>query len=259
MKSSNYDSLMQIMGKKRKNLQDIKEQDLERKKEVVISYDPEKSILSNPSPTNFSYKSLNDNTLEKALKEKEIALKSIFSSAYTQMGKTLKEAQELLSNHDKTKGVFEAWYSSLGFKKDSVYRLISRFNLLANCEEKEKNIIESIPLSLAYEISKNSCPSLLKEEVLEGNINSLKEFKKNLRELIEKENIDPKKQKYLGMKEIQKEEKELKTILDKINKKDRIKDLEEADLIEVFYLIRISKNKLKKILKILELNMKDPL
>lgn len=253
MKSSNYDSLMQIMGKKRKDLQEIKEKNIIQSKEnpsiMEISSQNQFLTLSNFP---FSYESLEDKLLQKELKEKEKTLKNIFSHAYTQIGKTLKESQDLLASHDKNKGFFESWYTSLGFKKDSVYRLISRFNLLANCEEKEKKIIEIIPLSLAYEISKPSCPDLLKEEVLKGEIKTLKEFKEKQRNLLEDSFYRSKKLSHFGFKELQEEKKEISFILNEIKKNTNFKKVSEEKFIEVYNLFKKVKNNLKKINKILE-------
>lgn len=246
MKSSNYDSLMQIMGKKRKDLQKIKEENSYIKEDIQTNYEYQKDLLILPN-SSFEYESLGDAILKRELQEKEKTLKDIFSRAYTQMGKTLKEAQDLLSSHDKTKGIFEAWYTSLGFKKDSVYRLISRFNLLANCEEREKDIIEIIPISLAYEISKSSCPSLLKENVLKGKIKNLKEFKEAQKNILDENFSKNKKLKYFGIKEIQKEKIEIISLLEELLKNNKLKELEEENLVKAFYIIKKSKNNLKKI------------
>ncbi|WAZ85151.1 hypothetical protein O5405_02135 [Borrelia miyamotoi] len=64
----------------------------------------------------------------------------------------------------------------MGFKKDKVYSLISRYELLIENSDKQL-IIENLPLSISYEISKKSCPTHLKIKVLNGKIKSLKEFK----------------------------------------------------------------------------------
>ena len=63
-------------------------------------------------------------------------------------------------------------YESLGFKKDKVYRLIARYKLvLANCENRA--LVENLPLSLSYELAKNSCSQELREKVLNGEIKTL--------------------------------------------------------------------------------------
>lgn len=147
----------------------IEENKKEVGKEIKVSATNEILVLENKT---FDY-SIVENEIADFLKEKEINIKNVVSRAYTEIGEILSEAQDRLANHHG--GIFEKWYESLGFKKDKVYRLISRYRLvLANCEN--KTLIENLPLSLSYEISKESCPEELKNKVLEGEIRTLKEF-----------------------------------------------------------------------------------
>jgi chromosome segregation ATPase len=122
------------------------------------------------------------------LREKETNMKEIVGSAYTRIGKELKDAQDKLSQNGY--GCFQEWYESLGFKKDKVYRMIKRYNLiLANSEKQD--LIEDLPLSLSYEIAKNSADPELKQQVLDGDITSHKEFKKLKKE---KEKLEEEKE-----------------------------------------------------------------
>lgn len=147
----------------------IEENKKEHVKEYKISAQNEVLIIENE---NFDYSEI-DLEIAQYLKQKEQDIKSIFSKAYTEIGEILWEAQEKLSSHHG--GVFETWYESLGFKKDKVYRLIARYRLvLANCEN--RNLVENLPLSLSYEIAKESCSQELREKVLNGEITTLKEF-----------------------------------------------------------------------------------
>lgn len=147
----------------------IEENKKEHVKEYKISAQNEVLIIENG---NFDYSEI-DLEIAQYLKQKEYDIKNIFSKAYTEIGEILSEAQEKLSNHHG--GIFETWYESLGFKKDKVYRLIARYKLvLANCDNRV--LVENLPLSLSYEIAKESCSQELREKVLKGEITTLKEF-----------------------------------------------------------------------------------
>lgn len=147
----------------------IEENKKEHIKEYKISAQNELLIIENE---NFDYSEI-DLEIAQYLKQKEYDIKNIFSKAYTEIGEILSEAQERLANHHG--GIFETWYESLGFKKDKVYRLIARYKLvLANCENRA--LVENLPLSLSYELAKNSCSQELREKVLNGEIKTLKEF-----------------------------------------------------------------------------------
>lgn len=138
-------------------------------REVVVDSKNELLVIEN---TDFNYNEL-EKDLAEFLKGQELQIKDAISKTYTEIGEILLNAQEKLSHHHK--GIFESWYESLGFKKDKVYRLISRYKLvLANCENRK--IIENLPLSLSYEISKESCLEELRNKVLSGEIKTLKEF-----------------------------------------------------------------------------------
>ena len=158
--------LDKIGGNIKKKIEENKKEQL---KEFKVSAQNEVLIIEND---NFDYSEI-DLEIAQYLKQKEYDIKSIFSKAYTEIGEILWEAQEKLSNHHG--GIFETWYESLGFKKDKVYRLIARYKLvLANCEN--RNLLENLPLSLSYEIAKDSCDQELREKVLKGEIKTLKEF-----------------------------------------------------------------------------------
>ena len=158
--------LDKIGGNIKKKIEDNKK---EQVKEYKISAQNDVLILEN---YDFDYTAI-DMTTAEYLKQKEYAIKNIFSKAYTEIGEILAEAQDKLANHSG--GIFEKWYESLGFKKDKVYRLISRYKLvIANSEN--RIIVENLPLSLSYEIAKETCSNDLKEKVLSGEIKTLKEF-----------------------------------------------------------------------------------
>lgn len=178
----------------------------------------------------FNYEELDQDT-EVFLKEKEIEMQHIVTNTYTEMGKVLSEAQDRLAKSGY--GCFLDWTKCLGLKKDKVYSLINRYDMILSFENSEKrNVVENIPLSLSYEISKKSVDESLRNKVLDGEIKTLKEFR-DYKKVSEDENIEVQAPKKVDMKKEledlilsfgvkkKKTEKIVKEILDnyKINKK----------------------------------------
>ena len=160
-----------------------------------------------PESTPFNYNQLDDPTAS-FLKERENNIITIASNTIVQTGKELNEAQERLSKCGY--GCFEEWYTSLGFKKQTVYNYINYFKMIVQRLDKQE-LIEALPKSLVYEIAKPNADKEAKEQVLVGNISTLKEFKESVR----LEKVSP-----LIMKRLEKENevlleenKQLKSIL----------------------------------------------
>lgn len=135
----------------------------------------------------FDYNQLDISTAE-FLQKKETNMREIVGKAYTELGRELYEAQQKLTRQgSKYDGVFEKWYTSIGFKRQKVYDLISRFNLIQNSEEVSEQL-EDLPVSLIYEIAKPSAESTeskrqAKQAVLNGDVKTLKEYKELEKEL----------------------------------------------------------------------------
>ena len=123
--------------------------------------------------TEFDYGKL-DGTTAGILRRKEEKMRDAVGRAYTDLGQQLKEAQDVLAKYKH--GCFEEWYTSLGFKKRTVYNLIQRYDLIVQNLE-ERNLLEELPTSLTYEISKPSTDPELKQKVLDGDITTLKQLK----------------------------------------------------------------------------------
>mgnify|MGYP000876372259 CR=1 FL=1 len=135
----------------------------------------------------FKYETLDDSTAE-FLRKKESNMREIVGKAYTELGRELKEAQEVLRKQGSSEGTFMAWYQSLGFSSMQVSRFIQRFELLTLCEEPVREILEELPVTLTYEIAKPSAESTpaksqAKAEVLDGKIDTLKAYKQRIQEL----------------------------------------------------------------------------
>ena len=144
--------------------------------EVAIPHMSKEEILKN---YDFSF-DVDKETLE-FLKEQTVKVHNKGNTFYTELGKIFKETQEKLANN-KT-GVFKKWFESLGFTKDTTYRMISRYNhIVALCDDIKVKDFEALPITLSYEISKESCPEYIREKVLSGQIKTKAEIKKALQE-----------------------------------------------------------------------------
>ena len=215
-----------------------------KEEKIEVSSANEVIILENEE---FDYGEIDSGTAE-LLKRKEFEIKNIFSKAYTEIGRILFEAQEELSGKNQYDGVFYKWFSSLGFKKDKVYSLISRYKLLIGNSDKQI-LIENLPLSLSYEISKESCPLELKEKVFSGQIKTLKEFKEEKEkgtgiELNHAEII-------ISAKELEDEVQNVKTKYLQLEKvyKTKFKTLNNEEKNDIYNSLKTIEQKMNRILK----------
>ncbi|AFI31216.1 hypothetical protein [Borrelia crocidurae] len=227
--SDNLDTLMTLMGQKLNKNQN-NDNNLTKQELIVIQN------------KNFKYENL-DQEIANFLKKKQYEIFNIFHNTYTEIGRILKEAQEKLRGSNQYDGLFYKWFTSMGFKKDKVYSLISRYELLVENSDKQ-SIIKNLPLSLSYEISKKSCPTNLKMEVLNGKIKTLKEFKSRHQQNNNNKNntkIQIKKEDIIKLIEslLQKLENIKKIDLDQINNKK-----------EFLIILQEIKQKIKNIKKI---------
>src|SRR5690625_909469 len=137
--------------------------------------------------TQFKYEQLDDST-ENFISKKESNMRQIVGKAYTELGKELYEAQQRLSNHRN--GVFEEWYTAMGFKKQSVYNYINRYKFIVQQLDNNEDIesFEELPAPLQYAVSNQNAESTpaksqAKAEVLTGGIATLKEYRERIKEL----------------------------------------------------------------------------
>ncbi len=151
--------------------------------EIEIPHITKEEILKN---YDFNF-DVDSETLE-FLKEQTIKVHKKGNTFYTELGKIFKETQEKLADHKD--GVFVKWFETLGFKRDTVYRYIGRYNLLANSNDIQKEKIETLSLKIAYEISKDSYSEEIKEQVIEGKIKTLEELKKFSNKVKKEEEIE---------------------------------------------------------------------
>jgi hypothetical protein len=221
-----------------KSYSDVKEE------KVEVSSTNEVIIIENEE---FDYREIDSGTAE-LLKQKEFEIKNIFSKAYTEIGRILCEAQEELSGKNQYDGVFYKWFTSLGFKKDKVYSLISRYKLLIGNSDKQI-LIENLPLSLSYEISKESCPEELKEKVFSGEIKTLKEFKEERNRVF---SLEPNHaEMIISSKELEEEVLNVKTKYLQLEKiyKTKFQELNNKEKNDIYNSLKSIENKMNKILK----------
>lgn len=123
------------------------------------------------------------------LRKKESNMREIVGKAYTELGRELTEARDRLAGSNQYDGVFEKWYTSLGFKKDRVYDLIRRYEMLLGLsDDQTRDLLEDLPVTLSYEIARPSAESTpekaqAKAEVLAGEIATNKAYKDRIKEL----------------------------------------------------------------------------
>lgn len=177
-----------------------------------------------PEPADFDYSELDTDTA-KALKGCEAIIKQETSGYFTMLGAKFKEAQELLANHGK--GTFERWYSSIGFKRQTVYNLIQRYEFSSSPTiGGHEEIFEALPVTLSYEISKPTAPPELVEQVMNGDITTRKEYIELKKQLDEtKENLE------MSKDDVQKAE-ERAEYAENINSKLSIKNSELEQLVK---------------------------
>jgi len=146
-----------------------------KNQEKTTDNDVNLNNIKNEILSNYSFSFEIDKDTEQFLKEQTFKLHTVNNKMNTELGKIFKETQDLLAKNGY--GCFKNWFEELGFKKDTVYRYIGRYNLIVALGDKQKvELVEALPIKLAYEISKEDCPEILKEKVLNGEITSLVNF-----------------------------------------------------------------------------------
>lgn len=161
--------------------------------ELPESVPTELSEAPQNAPALFDYSELPKNEADE-LRKIEQVIKTETASYFTILGANFKAAQDLLANHSG--GTFERWYTAVGFKRQTVYRLIQRYEFMCSPKlgEHRTDVFEELPLSLSCEISKPSAPPELVEQVLSGDITSHKEYQKLKQELEKAESREKKLQ-----------------------------------------------------------------
>lgn len=121
---------------------------LEQTDKLTFCSDYKENIMNELS-TEFKYDLVDQSTAD-FLKQKEVNMREIVGKAYTELGRELKEAQDILAKNGY--GCFQEWVESIGFRRQTAYKLIQRHNLIVHNVD-ERNLLEDLPVSLTYEIA----------------------------------------------------------------------------------------------------------
>jgi hypothetical protein len=135
----------------------------------------------------FNYSVLDISTQEE-LKKKEFNIRRLESNVFTEIGRELSEAQNLLKGSNQYDGQFLKWLDFMGYSQRTAYELINRYNELLRIPQEQVSTFESLPLSLSKHVSAKSSSSTkakaqAKSEVLSGEIATLKAYKERIKEL----------------------------------------------------------------------------
>lgn len=117
------------------------------------------------------------------LRHKEEQLKNEYMNFTANCGRIFAEAQERLANNKN--GLFEKWIESMGFKRDTVYRMIQVHKFVSSqiATISEQEIFAKLPKMLQYDIAAPSAPPQLVEQVMNGDITTHKEYIKLKKQL----------------------------------------------------------------------------
>ncbi len=152
---------------------------------ITAGFDPETAVTA---AEQFNYAVLSAE-LGDYLRGKEQQLRTEYMSFTAKCGEIFAEAQERLAKNGfgEDNGLFRKWIESMGFKKDTVYRMISihNFRLSQIATDEQEEIFGGLQKSLQYEIAKPSAPPQLVEQVLNGDITKHAEYIKLKKQLEE--------------------------------------------------------------------------
>ncbi|WP_302297025.1 hypothetical protein [Mitsuokella multacida] len=113
-------------------------------------------------------------------------IQGIQSKAIFDIGEELQAAHDELANHRT--GIFYAWCESIGIKPDTVKNILNYHRFIGE-NFTNKKMLEELPKSLIYQVSKKSAPAELKQGVLNGDITTLKEYKELKAQLEEEKEL----------------------------------------------------------------------
>ena len=112
------------------------------------------------------------------LRHKEEQLRNEYMNFTANCGRIFAEAQEKLSGSNQYNGLFEKWFTAMGFAKKTVYRMISVYNF-RSCQidtSEGQEFFDALPKTLQADISAPSAPPQLVEQVMNGDITTHKEY-----------------------------------------------------------------------------------
>lgn len=179
------------------------------------------------------------------LRHKEEQLRNEYMNFTANCGRIFAEAQEKLSGSNQYNGLFEKWFTAMGFAKTTVYRMIDIYKFRSSQigTSEQAQLFDSLSKTLQADISAPSAPPELVEQVMNGDITTHKEYielKKQLDEAnrkadfwietnakTHKENQQLRGDRVIAMKRADNAERELSEAQAEIEKLNR--EADEAD------------------------------
>lgn len=134
--------------------------------------------LSNVKDFNYDVVSQESSKVLKALSNQ---LDGVYQNYQVVVGEILYKAQQELSSYGD--GLFGKWVESKGISKTNSYNYINSYKFVQNLNEPKKEIFDSAPKSLQFEMSKSSALEEVNEAVFNGDITTHKEYKELERRL----------------------------------------------------------------------------
>lgn len=134
--------------------------------------------LSNVKDFNYDVVSQESSKVLKALSNQ---LDGVYQNYQVVVGEILYKAQQELSSYGD--GLFGKWVESKGISKTNSYNYINSYKFVQNLNEPKKEIFDSAPKSLQFEMSKSSALEEVNQAVFNGDITTHKEYKELERRL----------------------------------------------------------------------------
>ena len=107
------------------------------------------------------------------LKQKEAELNGLIIQTFYNAGRIFFEVKERLKEDQSIR--FEDWLAKIGMRLAAASRCIKYYSV---CEMYPGGKLQTLPQGLVLEFSSPKTPQTLKEQVLNGNIKTMQEFKK---------------------------------------------------------------------------------
>ena len=134
--------------------------------------------LSNVEDFNYDVVSPDSSKVLKALSEQ---LDGVYKNYQVIVGEIFYKAQQELSSYGD--GLFSKWVESQGFSRTNAYNYINSYKFVQNLNKPKKDIFDSVPKSLQFEMAKNSALEDANQAVFNGDVTTHKEYKELERRL----------------------------------------------------------------------------
>lgn len=138
----------------------------------------QETALSNVEDFNYDVVSPDSSKVLKALSEQ---LDGVYKNYQVIVGEIFYKAQQELSSYGD--GLFSKWVESQGFSRTNAYNYINSYKFVQNLNKPKKEIFDSVPKSLQFEMAKNSALEDANQAVFNGDITTHKEYKELERRL----------------------------------------------------------------------------